>query len=353
MHIIDSHFHWWPRPVFERLSKKTGFPRADFNERKGYTYRGAGNRAGQIRSWAEWFDLDDQLEEMDKLSHHINVVLSIGPFSVYFSELEPEAGRDAAIEWNEYMADAQRRYPDRVRATAAIPLTDTDIALSVLEDAVDRLGLIGVNVPGSVGADPHIDAERLEPFYAELSRRGLPMFLHPTDAIFAEMLAGYGEALHLSLGRVVEVSTAAMRLVFSGMMERHPNLKIVMSHTGGTLPYQSGRMDKNGRHAGLPQPPSDYLKRMYTDTVSPHMLGIKFAIEYYGIDNVMYGTDFPCWDPRACLALIDEIGLDEAQQRKLFHDNAVRILGLGGFSPSADDEKEAAMVLSHGHVAGT
>ncbi len=83
---------------------------------------------------------------------------------------------------------------------------------------------------------------------------GLPLFLHPTDAVFADMLSdGYGGALHLSLGRVVEVSVAAMRLVFSGVMERHPNLKLVMSHTGGALPYQAGRMDKNGKKAKLPR----------------------------------------------------------------------------------------------------
>jgi aminocarboxymuconate-semialdehyde decarboxylase len=70
------------------------------------------------------------------------------------------------------------------------------------------------------------------------------------------------------------------------------------------------------------------MHRMYTDTVNPHSMGIRFAIEYYGIDNVMYGTDYPCWDPATCLALIDEIGLSDADKQKLFYDNAVRILGL-------------------------
>jgi aminocarboxymuconate-semialdehyde decarboxylase len=139
---------------------------------------------------------------------------------------------------------------------------------------------------------------------------------------------GYDGALHLSLGRVIEVSTAAMRLILSGTMERHPNLKVVMSHTGGALPYQSGRMDKNTKAAKLQKPASTYMKRMYTDTVSPHSAGMKFAIDYYGIDNVMYGTDYPCWDPATCLKLIDEIGLSQTDRQKLFYDNARRILGL-------------------------
>jgi aminocarboxymuconate-semialdehyde decarboxylase len=183
-------------------------------------------------------------------------------------------------------------------------------------------------LPGSIGGDPRIDAERLEPFYARVEELGLPMFLHPTDAVFVDMLDGYNGALHLSLGRVMEVSVAAMRLVLSGVMERHPKLKIVMSHTGGALPYQSGRMDKNSGTAKLPRPASTYLKRMYTDTVSPHAAGMKFAIDYYGIDHVMYGTDYPCWDPATALKLLGEIELSKADQEKIFYSNARRILGL-------------------------
>lgn len=327
MRIIDSHFHWWPRPFFEQLCKRKGFPRAAVNGQGGYDYL-RNDHSDTLRSWAEWFDLDRQLEYMDSLGHEIDVVCSIGPFSIYFSDLPPDEGRDAAMAWNEHMADAQRRYPGRVWASAAVPLTDTRIAIEVLDHAVGKLGLMGVNLPGSVGDDPRIDAERLAPFYARVEELGLPMFLHPTDAVFVDMLAGYNDALHLSLGRVIEVSVAAMRLILSGMMERHPRLKIVMSHTGGALPYQSGRMDKNTKKAALPQPVSTYMKRMFTDTVSPHSAGMKFAIDYYGIDNVMYGTDYPCWEPKETLRLLDELNLSAGDKQKLFYDNARRILNL-------------------------
>jgi aminocarboxymuconate-semialdehyde decarboxylase len=73
---------------------------------------------------------------------------------------------------------------------------------------------------------------------------------------------------------------------------------------------------------------STYIKRMYTDTVSPHVPGMKFAIEYFGIDNVMYGTDYPCWDPATALALLAEIEMPKENQEKLFYGNARRILGL-------------------------
>ena len=328
MHIIDSHFHWWPRSVSERFCKRKTYPRAEVNQKGGYTYLRQDGGDYVLSSWTEWFDLDKQLEHMDGLGHQVDVVCSIGPFSVFFSDLPGEEGREAAIHWNEEMAGAQKKYPGRVWASAAVPLVDTKIAIEVLDDAVKRLDLMGVNMPGSIGSDARIDAERLEPFYARVEELGLPLFLHPTDAVFVDMLDGYDGALHLSLGRVVEVSVAAMRLVLSGIMERHPKLKIVMSHTGGALPYQSGRMDKNTPRAKLPKPASTYLKRMYTDTVSPHSAGMKFAIEYYGIDNVMYGTDYPCWEPAAALKLIDELRLSKEDQEKLFYANARRILGL-------------------------
>ena len=328
MHIIDSHFHWWPRSVSDTLCKRKSYPRAAINNRGGHTYLRQDGGDYVLNSWTEWYHLDKQLEHMDGLGHRVDVVCSIGPLSVFFSDLPGEEGRDVATQWNEEMAGAQRKYPGRLWASAAVPLVDTRIAIDVLDDAVGRLGLMGVNMPGSIGSDPRIDAERLEPFYARVEELGLPMFLHPTDAMFVDMLDGYNGALHLSLGRVMEVSVAAMRLVLSGVMERHPKLKIVMSHTGGALPYQSGRMDKNSGTAKLPRPASTYLKRMYTDTVSPHAAGMKFAIDYYGIDHVMYGTDYPCWDPATALKLLSEIELSKADQEKIFYSNARRILGL-------------------------
>ncbi|HXJ01521.1 MAG TPA: amidohydrolase family protein [Micropepsaceae bacterium] len=345
MRIIDSHFHWWPRSAFERLCKRTSYPLCERNTRNGYNYVGHEGRPS-LNSWAEWFDLDKQFEHMDGLGHQVSVISSLGPFSISFSDLPPEEGRDAALNWNEEMAGAQRKYRGRFWGTAAVPLTDTKIAMEVLDHAILKLGLVGVNIPGSIGRDTRIDAERLTPFYARIEELGIPLFLHPTDAVFGDDLEGYGGALQLSLGRVIEVSVSASRLIFSGLMERHPNLKIVMSHTGGALPYQSGRMDKNGKNAKLPRPPSTYIKRMYTDTVSPHSLGMKFAIDYYGIDQVMYGSDYPCWDPATALALIEAIDLSNADREKLFYSNASRFFSVGDSVASGIRESMPADALA-------
>src|ERR1700683_4088994 len=105
MRIIDSHFHWWPRSVWDALCKRTGSPRAEPNPaRGGYHFFRDGEKQQFLGAWADWFDLDEQFEHMDKLGHEVSAVGSIGPFSVVFSELPKDEGRDLATLWNEEMA---------------------------------------------------------------------------------------------------------------------------------------------------------------------------------------------------------------------------------------------------------
>jgi aminocarboxymuconate-semialdehyde decarboxylase len=329
MRIIDSHFHHWPRAVFERLCSRQGYPRAERNEKGGYTYWRKEGKEPAFNVGSVWFELAPMLERMDKLGHQVDVISSIGPFSPHFSDVTPEEGREDAMLWNEEIAAAQRKYPGRFWGSAAVPLTDTQVAIEVLDHAVEKLGLIGVNIPGSIGNGGRIDDARLEPFYDRVEQLGVTIFMHPTDTLFNDLLEGYDGALYLGLGRVMDVSVAASRMVYSGLMERHPNLKIYMSHTGGALPYQSGRMDKSfSKGIKLPHPTSTYIKRMYTDVVSPHAMGMKFAVEYYGADHILYGSDYPCWNPSTALALFDEIGLSKEDQQKILHDNARRFFAL-------------------------
>ncbi len=346
MHIIDSHFHWRPISMLEWACKAKGYPRAERDGKGGYIWMiREGYSVNVRRNHPAWAPLDVMLAHMDGLGHQVDVVCTIGPLSVYFSELEPEAGRDAAMLWNEEMARAQRQYPGRFWGTAAVPLKDTRIAIEVLDHAITKLGLHGANLPGSVGTDPRIDAERLWPFYKRAEQLGIPLFLHPTDAVFADILEGYNDTLHFSLGRVIEVSVGASRLILSGLMDHCPDLKIMLSHTGGALPYQSGRMDKNTKAANLPRPVSEYMKRMCTDTVSPHSMGMQFAIDYYGVDNVMYGSDYPCWEPAETLRLLAELSLSDVDKEKLYRGNVRRIFNLPDVSPAAARaERAPAMV---------
>ena len=159
------------------------------------------------------------------------------------------------------------------------------------------------------------------------------------------MLDGYDGALHLSLGRVIEVSVAAMRLVLSGTMERHPNLKIVMSHTGGALPYQSGRMDKNTKAAKLPRPVSEYLQ------AHVHRYGVAALGRHAVRDRLLRHRQR---DVRHRLSVLGSGAVPEAARRtsscrmptssKLFYDNARRILGLKDPAPAKVEKREPALV---------
>jgi len=313
--------------VFEELCGRKHYPRAVPTERGGYAVMPR-KGVSRVDTWGEWFDLDAQLAHMDSTGRDFGVVCTLGPFGAFFSEVSAARGLAAAQAWNDEMAGAQARYPGRVWASGVVPLQDTKMALDELERLVVKLGLVGVNLPSSIGAKGHIDEARLEPFYSRVEQLGVPVFLHPTDIAFAQMLGGYDGALFNSLGRVIEVSVAAYRLVLSGIMERHPGLTVFMSHTGGALPYQAGRMDKNSKSAKLPKMPSVYLRRMYTDTVSPHAMGVRFAIEFYGADHVLYGDDYPCWNPESALRVFEELGLAEDVQRKILFENARRVLKL-------------------------
>lgn len=326
--LLDCHFHWYPQEVEDGLNRVNGNTR---------------------RHSADWFDLERQLARMDMLGRRVDVISSTGPFTGLFTNIDAASSRALTRLYNETMADGQRRYPGRVWGTCVLPLLDTDAALAELEYAIGTLGLVGVNVPGRIGPVDDLDAPRLEGLYDRIETLGVPLFVHPNDEAFASVLSGYNGALHLSLGRVIDVSVSAYRLVLSGLLERRPDLKVVVSHTGGALPYQAGRMDKNSGAARLPKPPTDYLRRMYTDTVSPHAAGVGFAVDFYGADHVMYGSDYPCWDPVAALRILDELELDDESFRKITYTNAFELYGLGKQSAEgegrADAEDRDAAVL--------
>ena len=95
-------------------------------------------------------------------------------------------------------------------------------------------------------------------------------------------------------------------------------------------------MDKNSKRAKLPQDPSVYLKRIYTDTVSPHTAGMKFAIEFFGVDHIMYGSDYPCWMPADALRFLADVGLSAADREKIMAGNARKFFGLETPAPERE-----------------
>lgn len=325
MKIIDCHFHWLPKVYYDSLVGQNGAPRTT-REGDGFRYvYGRGKTECAIES--VWFDIERQWADMEATGHELILIGSASTLAGDLAELPPDLAVRIARDYNRGMSDAQRRYPGRFWGTALVPLQDVSRSLEILDEAIGELGLKGVNLPPSIGDIP-IDAPELEPFYARVEELGVPLLVHAGDNIFGpQLLDDHDGALHFSAGRLFESSIAVLRLVVSGIMERHPQLKIVHFHAGGVLPYMSGRLDKNARRPGL-QPPSTYLRRMYADTVAPHAHTTRLAIDFYGIDKVMYGTDYPCWNPAAAFAMLMELELDEVDLDKILRGNAAKLFGI-------------------------
>ncbi|MFI5607935.1 amidohydrolase family protein [Amycolatopsis sp. NPDC051903] len=320
MRVVDSHFHWFPRSHFETMAARSSYPRTE-RVGDGYKYRYHDGR-GFIPLPAIWFDLDLGLETAAAATGPDTVVVcTTGVLAGMLDQMPAAEALDEAYAYNEEIAKAQRTHAGRFFGTAAVPLQDTGSALAVLDHAVRTLDLRGVNLPSMIG-DETVDQERLEPFYARVAELGVPLVIHPTDLAFNEVLTGYADGLQRSLGRLLDSSVTVLRLVFSGVLERHPNLRVVQTHAGGLLPYQAGRIDKNARIEGLPSLPSHYLRRTFVDTVAPQALTIRTALEYYGADHVLYGTDHPCWSPRTAVSVLDEADLSDEVRAKIYTNAA-------------------------------
>jgi aminocarboxymuconate-semialdehyde decarboxylase len=323
MKAVDAHIHWFPETYYKFLVKRSANPRAEYEDGR-WSYLN-GDRSVHRMS-PEWFNLDMHFATVAKTGHDMAIISSLGIHSD-LDNLPAEEARDAARLINEEWSAAQRRYPGNFFAAAAIPLQDTDMAVAELEYAVGTLGLRGASLPGSIAGEP-LDAPRLEAFYARAEQLDVPLFVHPTDGAFVDAMPGYDKAIYRSLGRVVDSSVAVLRLVFSGLMDRYPKLRILHFHAGGVLPYAVGRLDKNARIPTLADPPSAYLKRMWVDTAMPHSLTFRMALDFYGSDRVLYGSDNPCWNPLAALETVQVLGMSEEIQHRVLRENARGLINL-------------------------
>jgi aminocarboxymuconate-semialdehyde decarboxylase len=329
--VIDTHFHWYPASIYERLAERSEYPRA-VQVGDGYRYLYTPDQGGD-RSRI-WLDLAGGFAASEAASGpETTVVNTTGTFQGLLDELPLSLALELAADYNEQVAGAQRANPGRFYGTASIPLQDTREALAMLDHTIGTLGLVAVNLPATTGGEP-IDVRRLDPFYARVAELGVPLIVHPTDVVFADALSAYDGDLFRAIGRTLDTSVTILRLIFSGAMERHPDLRVLHTHSGGLLPYQVGWIDKspyaNKGIASLPQATSDYIKRIYVDTVAPYPLTIRTAVEFYGLDHVVYGTDYPCWSPAASFDVLNRSGLSADQVDQVLSQNAARLFNLRG-----------------------
>ena len=185
-------------------------------------------------------------------------------------------------------------------------------------------------MPSNVAGEA-LDSPRLRPIWACLATHSLPVFLHPTRTIFAGALQRFG--LEYVVGYVFDTTAAALALVFSGVLDEFPELAIVHPHLGGTIPYLAGRIDYESKQPWaatreLERAPSEYLRRFFVDTVSYNPGALKLALDFYGTDRVLLGTDFPWWPATDGVALVREALATRPELDAVLNLNARRLLHL-------------------------
>ena len=169
------------------------------------------------------------------------------------------------------------------------------------------------------------DEEPYRPLYAEAERRGVPLLLHPARPMTYEATKGY--EMTTMLGLMFDTTIALCRMILSGLLDQHPNLKLVCPHVGGALPYLIGRVDhqtmvlKRGAEH-IHRAPSEYLKRVWLDTVTPIGLGIQFAHEFAGAGKLLYSSDHPWVDPQIIIDQVESQKFSDADRAKLYSLNA-------------------------------
>lgn len=237
-------------------------------------------------------DLDDRLKQLDQRGLDVQV---LSPWIDTFGYDLPE---DVAIRYhanlNEGMAAAVRAFPDRFRFFASVPLPWGGPTESALTDAVGRLGavgsMIGTNVTGRLLDDP-----AFTPLWETSARLGVPVELHPVDVAGQDRLDRY--QLDNFLGNPFDTTIAATSLMFGGVLDRYPNLDVILLHGGGYFPYAVGRLTHGRKARGVAQElehaPAEYLKRFYYDTIVYEREALETLARVVGVDRLLIGSDYP------------------------------------------------------------
>lgn len=311
--VVDVHSHLYPRWYIERLKERTEIPmvRGEPGDERFVIFSDeqAAGAAGGRGMTDDYWSVETKLAFMDR--HGIErTVLSLG--NPWFDPFPAAEGLAAARRLNEEFASLGERTDGRIVGMGALPGADVDAVGTVIEEIAGRAELAGI-VSGTRIAGRTLDDDGLERVWRALEDTGLPLLLHPHHGSAMDELGGMGHALPVALGFPVETSVALARAVLAGVLHRHPRLRLVASHGGGTLPYLAGRLDAGWRSDArlaerAPTPPSAVLGQLYLDAVLYHPRALRAAADLVGVEHLAFGTDHPfsIADPAANLAAIDE-----------------------------------------------
>jgi aminocarboxymuconate-semialdehyde decarboxylase len=302
----------------------------------------------QERAMPTLFDLDARLRVMDTAGPgYVQILNTANP------PVEAVAGPADALELsriaNDEMAELVARFPDRfVGAAACIPMNDVGHALDELERAVRQLGLCAVQIYTDIQGQP-LDDPAFAPVFDRAVELDIPILLHPVRgpnrADYPAEAASRFDSWRI-IGWLYDTVAAMTRLVFSGIFDRHPGVRIVTHHLGGFAPYASERIregyDKYLKAAQAKQEPSplaahpyDYFPRFYADTITIGSVpALECGLAFFGADRVMFATDMP-FDTQGgrkyievALQAMEALDAPEADKAKIFEGNARRVFRL-------------------------
>lgn len=291
MTVIDVHTHMFTTKWLELL-KKTGGTYNIKTRPDGQDEIFRGDTPVVIPQKGH-FDWELRIQAMDAAGIDVSVVSLTCP-NVYWGG--EDVSVRAAVEANDNVADAQSRYPDRLRWFASLPWEYPQRAVQELERACAK-GAVGVMVLANVSGKSLTDP-MFAPIWAEIDKRGLPVLVHPTDPPGVDLMDMTKFDLSWSVGFMFDTTLAITRMIFEGFFDQYPNLKVIASHGGGTLPYLVGRFEK-GDEVEIPsrrqmkRKPTDYLRHIYYDSITYNLGALQYLISVVGESQVMFGTDWP------------------------------------------------------------
>ncbi len=273
---------------------------------------------------------DERLAELDAMGVDVQLVMP-PPNQCYYTvplEISVEASRMV----NDGLAEWVARKADRFVALGGVPLIDGREAATELERCMKSLGMKGVEILTNV-AGRELSEPDYAPFWKKAEELGALVVIHPNGFTDGKRLTRF--YFSNVIGNPLETTIALHYLIFDGVLERHPNLKILAVHGGGYLPAYCGRIDhawgaRSDAHGALPQPPTSYLRRIYFDTVvfSPHQLAE--LVRVFGAERIVMGTDYPFdmaeYDPIGHVAAVE--GFDQSTIAAIAGGNARRLLGI-------------------------
>jgi len=251
--------------------------------------------------------------------------------SMFFYWADREAAAELVRMVNEYTAKGTKEYPDSLIGLATLPLQHVDLAVKELTYCVDNLGMKGVAMGTNVNGHG-FDEEQFDPFFKKVEELDIPIVVHPNDPSGIERVSNYYLANFLAYP--MESAIFAAKLVFGGVFDRYPNLKVCLSHAGGVLPFLLGRLE----HGQSERPESrekcehsfsHYLKNFYVDTITFRPDTLRFVLDIMPEGHVFMGTDYPYdmmdKDPVGSVRRAVE---DEDLQEKIMCENLGRMLGM-------------------------